>query len=200
MDETNNATGRAGSEENQPAPPGSAPEQNVTELTAELAATNDRLLRCLADQENIRRQAQRGREEAVQYAASHFARDLLQTADNLERAIASVPQEKRGDSALSVLLEGIEATHRALLDTFTRHGLRRLDPIGEKFDPNWHEASFELTDDRYSPGAVASVLQPGYLHHERLLRPALVGVIKSPDVAPASGEADNQDADRRADG
>jgi molecular chaperone GrpE len=197
MGETNNAFGHADSDQDQTAAPGSAPEQNVTKLTAELTATKDRLLRCLADQENIRRQAQRGREEAVQYAASQFARDLLQTADNLERAIASVPQEKRGDSALSSLLEGIEATRRALLDAFTRHGLRRLDPIGEKFDPNWHEASFELTHDRYPPGAVASVLQPGYLHHERLLRPALVGVSKSPDPPPASGEADNE-ADKRA--
>jgi molecular chaperone GrpE len=200
MDETNNASARADSHQDQPAAPGSAPEQNVIELTAELAATRERLLRCLADQENIRRQAQRGRDEAVQYAASQFARDLLQTADNLERAIASVPQEKRADDALSRLLEGIEATHRALLDAFAKHGLRRLDPIGEAFDPNWHEASFELADDRHRPGVVASVLQPGYVHHERLLRPALVGVSKSAEVPSALGESENQDADRHADG
>jgi molecular chaperone GrpE len=200
MGETNNASGRPDSHQDQPAAPGSAPEQNVTELTVELAATRDRLLRCLADQENIRRQAQRGREEAVQYAASQFARDLLQTADNLERAITTVPQEKRADNVFSRLLEGIEATHRALLDAFTKHGLRRLDPIGEKFDPNWHEASFELADDRHPPGVVASVLQPGYVHHERLLRPALVGVSKSTDATSASGETDNQEADKHADG
>jgi molecular chaperone GrpE len=200
MDEADSAAGRADSDEDQPAPPGSAPEQNVTELTAELAAAKDRLLHCLADQENFRRQAQRGREEAVQYAASHFARDLLQTADNLERAIASVPQEKRADGAFSRLLEGIEATHRALLDAFAKHGLRRLNPIGEAFDPNWHEASFEVADDRHRPGTVASVLQPGYVHHERLLRPALVGVSKSAGAPSASGETDHQDADRRADG
>lgn len=200
MDETNNAAGRADSDQDQPAPPGSAPEQDVTKLTAELAATKDRLLRCLADQENIRRQAQRGRDEAVQYAASQFARDLLQTADNLERAIASVPPEKRADGAFSRLLEGIQATHRSLLDAFAKHGLRRLDPIGEAFDPNWHEASFELADDRHRPGAVASVLQPGYVHHERLLRPALVGVSRSAKAPSASGETDNQDADRHAGG
>jgi molecular chaperone GrpE len=199
MGVTNNAAGRADCDQDQPAAPGSAPEQHVTELTAELAATKDRLLRCLADQENIRRQANRGREEAVRYAASQFARDLLQTADNLERAISSVPQEKRADSAFSRLLEGIEATHRALLDTFAKHGLRRLDPIGEAFDPHWHEASFELADERHRPGAVASVLQPGYVHHERLLRPALVGVNKSADTTSVSGETKNQDADRHAD-
>jgi molecular chaperone GrpE len=198
MGETNNAAERAASDQAQPAPPGSVPEQNVTEITAELAAAKDRLLRCLADQENIRRQAQRGREEAVQYAASQFARDLLPTADNLERAIASVPPEKRADGAYSRLLEGIEATHRALLDAFAKHGLRRLDPIGEAFDPHWHEASLELVDDRHRPGAVASVLQPGYVHHERLLRPALVGVSKSADTTSALGESENQDADRHA--
>ncbi len=164
------------------------PEPNVTELTAELAAIKDRLLRCLAEQENTRRQAERSREEAVKYAAFQFARDLLQTADNLERAIASVPTEKRSDGALSSLLEGIEATRRGLLDTFTRHGLRRLDPLGERFDPNWHEASFELTNDEHPPGAVASVLQPGYLHHERLLRPALVGVSKSSEAKQPGAE------------
>jgi molecular chaperone GrpE len=190
MIETNNPSGQVGSDQDQPVAPNPAPELNVAELMTELAATKDRLLRCLAEQENIRRQARRDRDEAVRYAASRFAGDLLQTADNLERAIASVPQEKRSDSAFSTLLAGIEATRRALLDAFAKHGLRRLDPIGEKFDPNWHEASFELVDDIHPPGAVASVLQPGYLHHERLLRPALVGVSKSPEANPGSGETD----------
>jgi molecular chaperone GrpE len=191
MSATSDPSGQVGSNQDRPAAPDPEPAQNVADLTAELATTKDRLLRCLADQENIRRQAQRDRDEAVKYAASRFAADLLETADNLERAIASVPQEKRSDSAVSGLLAGIEATRRALHGAFARHGLRRLDPIGEKFDPNLHEASFELADERHPPGAVASVLQPGYLHHERLLRPALVGVSKSPEVTPASGKGDN---------
>lgn len=131
----------------------------------------------------------------MRYAAFQFAGDLLQTADNLERAIASVPLDKRADSAVGGLLTGIEATRRALLDAFAKHGVRRLDPIGEKFDPNRHEASFELADERHAPGAVASVLQPGYLHHDRLLRPALVGVNKSPGAPPASGAADQHSED-----
>ena len=192
MSATNDSSSQAASDQNQPAAPGSSPEQNVAELTAELATSRDRLLRCLAEQENIRRQAQRDRDEAVRYAASRFAGDLLQTADNLERAIASVPQEKRADTAVSGLVAGIEATRCALVEAFAKHGLRRLDPIGEKFDPNWHEASCELADDRHPPGAVARVLQPGYLHHERLLRPALVCVSKSPETTPASGEADDR--------
>jgi molecular chaperone GrpE len=191
MAETNDSSNPVGSDEDRTAAPASSPAQDVAELTAELAATRDRLLRCLAEQENVRRQAQRDREEAVRYAASRFAADLLETADNLERAIASVPQDKRTDEAVSGLLGGIEATRRALFDAFTKHGLRRLDPIGENFDPKWHEASFELADDSHPPGAVARVLQPGYLHHERLLRPALVGVNKSPEATPASGTADH---------
>jgi molecular chaperone GrpE len=191
MAETNDSSDPVGSDENRPAAPASSSGQDAAKLTAELAATRDRLLRCLAEQENVRRQAQRDREEAVRYAASRFAADLLDTADNLERAIASVPQEKRTDEAVSALLGGIEATRRALLGAFAKHGLRRLDPIGEKFDPNWHEASFDLADDRHPPGAVASVLQPGYLHHERLLRPALVGVNRSPDTHPATSTADH---------
>jgi molecular chaperone GrpE len=191
MSETNDPSGHAGPDRDQPAAPRSMPDRNDAELMAELASTRDRLLRCLAEQENIRRQAQRDRAEAVRYAASQFAADLLQTADNLERAIASVAPEKRADRAVSSLLSGIEATRRALLDAFAKHGLRRLEPIGEKFDPNWHEASFELADERHPPGAVASVIQPGYLHHERLLRPALVGVSKSPEATTTAGDPKN---------
>jgi molecular chaperone GrpE len=191
MSETNDPSGQAGPDRDQPAAPGSISDRNDAGLMAELASTRDRLLRCLAEQENIRRQAQRDRAEAVRYAASQFAADLLQTADNLERAIASVAPEKRADRAVSSLLSGIEATRRALLDAFAKHGLRRLEPIGEKFDPNWHEASFELADERHPPGAVASVIQPGYLHHERLLRPALVGVNKSPEATTTAGKPEN---------
>jgi molecular chaperone GrpE len=156
-----------------------AAETEIADLRAELDATRDRLLRCLADQENVRRQARRDRETAIRFAASQFAGDLLETADNLERAIASVPEDNRADSTISMLLTGIEATHRALLDAFARHGLRRLNPIGERFDPHLHKASFEVADEYLPPGSVASVLQPGYVHHERLLRPALVGVTKA---------------------
>ena len=192
MSETSDPSGQVGSDQDQPTRSDPNPPQNVADLTAELATTKDRLLRCLADQENIRRQAQRDRDEGVKYAASRFAADLLETADNLERAIASLPQEKFSDSTVSGLIAGIEATRRALLEAFAKHGLRRLDPIGERFDPNWHEASFELADERHPPGVVASVLQPGYLHHERLLRPALVGVSKSPEATPASGQTDTE--------
>ena len=161
-----------------------APGADEAELAAALAAAKDSLLRSLAEQENIRRQARRDRDEAARSAVAGFAGDLLATADNLERAIASVPQDKRLDAAIAGLLAGVEATQRALLESFARHGLHRLDPVGRPFDPHRHEASFEVADDDQPPGTVVSVIQPGYLHHDRLLRPALVGISKAAAEPP----------------
>ena len=149
------------------------------ELAVALAAAKDSLLRSLAEQDNIRRQGRRDRDETARYAVAGFAGDLLTTADNLERAIASVPQDRRLDGTIAGLLAGVEATQRALLESFARHGLHRLDPIGRPFDPHRHEASFEVADDDQPPGTVVSVIQPGYTHHDRLLRPALVGISKA---------------------
>lgn len=151
-------------------------------LRAELVEANDRLLRSLAEQENIRAQARRERDDAVRYAAAGFAGDLLASLDNLERAIASVPADQRSEPGLAGLLTGVEATRRSLLGTFSKHGLKRIDPAGEVFDPHSHEASFETDDERYPPGTVTTVIQPGYRHHDRLLRPALVGVSRAREL------------------
>jgi molecular chaperone GrpE len=158
-------------------------ERSVADLEAELAVTKDRLLRSLAEQENVRAQARREREDAVRYAAAAFAADLLSSIDNLERAIASVPSDRPPDAVVSGLLTGVEATKRGLLAAFAKHGLKRVEPIGEPFDPHRHEASFEAADARYPPGTVVSIIQPGYVHHDRLLRPALVGVSMTPEPA-----------------
>jgi molecular chaperone GrpE len=167
------------------AAPSPKQEPSVAEISAELAAVKDRLLRALAEQENMRAQAKRERDTAVRYAATGFAADLVSSIDNLERAVASVPEDKRSDPRIASLLAGVEATRRALLDAFARHGLRRLDPIGEKFDPHRHEAGFATADACHPPETVISVVQPGYMHHDRLLRPALVGVSKLPDATGA---------------
>jgi len=154
----------------------------VTDIAADLADTKDRLLRCLAEQQNIRRQARRDQENAARYAAAAFAGDLLSSVDDLERAITSVPQDQRTEPVVADLLSGVEATHRALLNTFAKHGLTRFDPLGEAFDPHRHEATFEAADTRYPPGAVVSVIRPGYVYRDRLLRPALVGINKKSDA------------------
>jgi molecular chaperone GrpE len=154
----------------------------AAELAAELAECKDRLLRAMAEQENARRRAQRERDEAVRFATSGLARDLLPTADNLRRAIESVPEEQASSEPVRQLLAGIVATERALLEALEKHGIRRIDALGEPFDPERHEAMFEVVDDQRPAGIVAEVLQPGYLHHERLLRPAVVGVTRSEDA------------------
>jgi molecular chaperone GrpE len=164
----------------------------VAALEAELADCRDRLLRVLADQENARRRAGRERDEAVKYAASGLARDLLATADNLRRAIASVPEEKAADPAMQRWIAGVEATERALLEALAKHGIRRIEALGGTFDPDRHEAAFEVTGSEHPEGTVADVLQEGYLHHDRLLRPAMVGVAKSGEARADQGSDDRR--------
>jgi molecular chaperone GrpE len=155
-----------------------SPETRVTELEAELSDYKDRLLRALAETENVRRRAQREREDASRYAISGFAKELLSAADNLRRAIESLPESEAKDERTRSLLAGIAATERELLSVFERHGIRRIDPKGEPFDHNLHQAIFETERPDQPSGSVVEVLQPGYVLHDRLLRPAMVGVAK----------------------
>jgi molecular chaperone GrpE len=162
------------------APAAEAPsaEERLAALEAELADVKDRLLRALAETENVRRRAQREREEALKYAVAGFAKDLLSTADNLRRALDSVPASEIADERAKSLLQGVAATERELLAVFERYGIRRIDPKGERFDHNYHQAIFEVENSQEPAGTVVEVLQPGYVLHDRLLRPAMVGVAK----------------------
>ena len=155
-----------------------SPETRVAELEAELAEQKDRLLRALAETENVRRRAQREREDASKYAVAGFAKDLLSAADNLRRALESLPESEVKDERTRSLLAGVAATERELLSIFERHGIRRIDPKGERFDHNFHQAIFEAERPDQPSGTIIEVLQPGYVLHERLLRPAMVGVAK----------------------
>jgi molecular chaperone GrpE len=172
------------------AAPPAGPEKKMVVIEAELAEAKDRLLRALAETENVRRRAQRERDDAVRYGASNFAKDLLNVADNLHRALLSVPEDKVADDLTRTLLEGVGATERELLAAFERHGIRRIEPMGERFDHNLHQAIFELENTGQPPGTVVQVLQPGYVMHDRLLRPAMVGVAKGerPAEAPCIDE------------
>jgi molecular chaperone GrpE len=159
-------------------------EERVAKLEAELAESKDRLLRTLAESENQRRRAQREREDTQRYAASSFGKDLLDVADNLRRALASVPAAEVQDERVKSLLEGVAATERALLAAFERNGIKRIEPqLGERFDVNQHQAMFEVENSGRPAGSVVQVLQAGYQMHDRLLRPALVGVAKA-DAPP----------------
>jgi molecular chaperone GrpE len=164
------------------------PEARIAALETEIAEHKDRALRALAEAENTRRRADRDRADAQKYAVSGFARDLLGAADNLRRALDSLPASEAKDDKTRSLLEGVAATERELLAAFERNGLKRIDPKGEKFDHNFHQAIFEVGSSGQPAGTVVEVLQPGYVLHDRLLRPAMVGVAKA-GAAAAPDEA-----------
>jgi len=159
----------------------------------ELAKARDELLRALAEIENTRRRAERQTQEARLYAIDRFAADLLPVADTLSRALASVSPQAReaADDALRTLLAGIELTERTLLDTFARHGLKRVGGRGDAFDPNLHQAVAQAPSES-PPGAIAEVMQPGYVLGDRTLRPAMVLVSTGPSApaSPAPGSVD----------
>ncbi|MGX1740546.1 nucleotide exchange factor GrpE [Bosea sp. NPDC055353] len=173
-----------------------APEQAATaeagldaqlaKLQAERDDLKDKLLRTLAEMENLRRRTEREIADAKTYAVTSFARDMLGSSDNLRRALESLPADalKAADAAVKALHEGVELTERELVKTLERHGVRRIDPQGEKFDPNLHQAMFEAPDAEIAKGLVSKVVQTGYKIGERVLRPALVGVSAGAPKAP----------------
>jgi molecular chaperone GrpE len=152
----------------------------VQALIAENASLKDKLLRTLAEMENLRRRTEKEVADARAYGVSAFARDMLTFADNLRRALENVPTEVReaADNALKAFVEGMELTERDFLSRLARHGIRKLEPKGQKFDPNYHEALFEAHDESVPPGTVAHVVEEGFAIGERVLRPAKVGVSK----------------------
>jgi molecular chaperone GrpE len=157
------------------------PEQGSIEtLTREVADARDKMLRTLAEMENLRKRTSREVADARTYGITGFARDVLEIADNLQRALDAVPAEARAaaDPGLKALIEGVELTERSLLNALEKHGVRRLDPSGEKFDPNFHQAMYEVPDPSVPAGTVVQVVQAGYMIGERVLRPALVAVSK----------------------
>jgi molecular chaperone GrpE len=160
-------------------PDSAATGDRASDLEAEVARLKDQLLRALADTENVRRRAEREREDTSRYAVATLARDIVSVADNLHRALESLPADQAPNDATRNLLAGVEATERELLAIFERRGIKRIEPVGERFDPNFHQAMFEVPNSGQEAGTVVQVLQPGYLIFDRLLRPALVGVAKA---------------------
>jgi len=161
------------------------------DMTAEeeVAELKDKLLRTLADMENLRRRSQKDREDALKYSSANFARDMLSVADNLRRAIDSIPEDGDPDGAALVgFIEGISLTEKELLSTLERHGIRKIDPMGEKFDPQFHEAMFEIPSAEAENGTVLQVVEVGYVIHDRLLRPAKVGIAKAGPAPSGPGD------------
>jgi molecular chaperone GrpE len=165
-----------------------------TSLDRELAEMKDRLLRALADMENMRKRTEREVADARAYGISAFARDILGVADNMHRAMQALEDELRAkaDDATKALLEGVELTERELMNVLEKHGVKRIEPLNQKFDPNRHQAMFEVEDPSVPSGTVVQVMQSGYLIGERVLRPAMVAVSKGgAKAAPASSANDN---------
>lgn len=151
-------------------------EDEAARLAEEVADLRDKLLRALAEVENVRKRAAREKEDTAKFGVSRFARDMLSVADNLRRALEAAPDDRAEDEATVSLIAGVAATERELLAAFDRHGLAKVEPLDEKFDPNFHEAAFQVPNSGKLPGTVVQVVQPGYVLHGRLLRPAMVGV------------------------
>ncbi|MBN8970785.1 MAG: nucleotide exchange factor GrpE [Rhizobiales bacterium] len=163
-------------------------EGSVEALTKEAAEARDKMLRTLAEMENLRKRTTREVADARTYGITGFARDVLEIADNLQRALDAVPAEARAaaDPGLKSLMEGVELTERSLLNALEKNGVKKFDPAGQKFDPNFQQAMFEVPDPSVPAGTVVQVIQAGFMIGERVLRPALVGVSKGGAKAAAT--------------
>ncbi|QLF69183.1 nucleotide exchange factor GrpE [Peteryoungia desertarenae] len=150
------------------------------ELRSENADLRDRFLRLAAEMDNLRRRTDREVKDAKAYAVTGFARDMLSVSDNLRRAIDAIPADMRAgaDAGLSALIEGVEMTERAMLSALERHGVRKIEAEGQKFDPNFHQAMFEVPNTEVANNTVVQVVQAGFAIGDRVLRPAMVGVAK----------------------
>ncbi len=192
----------APADDNSAAMPDTAPEMVPAEqVTAALEAAadfKDKLLRSLAEMENLRRRTEREVADARAYGITAFARDVLGVADNMRRALEAGGEELRasGDAHVIALLDGVELTERELLKSLEKNGIKRIEPLGEKFDPNIHQAMYEVPDPSVPAGTIAQVVQAGYLIGERVLRPALVAVAKGGSKPAAEAPSnDNAEAD-----
>jgi molecular chaperone GrpE len=188
------------------AQPAKSEQARIAELVETLARENaehkDKVLRTLAEMENLRRRTEREVNDARQYGVAAFARDVLAVADNMERALAALDVELRetADAGVKALLDGVELTERELIKVLEKHGVKKFEPQkGDRFDPNLHQAMYEIPDPSVAAGSVGQVVQPGYMIGERMLRPALVGVAKGgpraePPQKPDSGAPANDNA------
>lgn len=162
-------------------------EQVIETLLARIAELEDKRQRALADAENVRRRAERQQAETIAYANTAFARDLLSVSDNLDRALETGAADPSAEGS-AAFVEGVEATRRELRAVFERNGVSKIDPLGEKFDHNFHQAMCEVDDPEAVPGTIVEVIQSGYLLRDRLLRPAMVAVAKGAKNGAADEE------------
>lgn len=168
-----------------------SPEARIAELEAEVAKLKSEVLYARADTENVRRRLEQQAEDRGKFAVANFAKDVLSVADNLRRALDAVPPAAReGNDIANTLTVGVEMTEREMLSTLERYGIRQIQAMGERFDPNLHQAMMEMEDTTRPEGTVVMVMQQGYQLHERLLRPSLVAVAKGGPKTPPGEQVD----------
>lgn len=162
-------------------------EEQIADLQKQLLEARDRTMRALAESENMRKRAMKDRDDAGKYAVANFARDMLAFGDNFARALAAMPEDTP-----PAVAEGLDAMEKELLATFDRHGIRKIEPLDEMFDANFHEVMFEAPTPGKEPGIIIQVIEPGYVLNDRLLRAAKVGIAKADEDSSEDYHIDTQ--------
>jgi molecular chaperone GrpE len=155
-----------------------SPEDFIEKLNEEITSLKDQRLRAIAELENFRKRAEKDQSDALKYGISNFAKEIINIRDNIERAQSSISDEAKNNEAIKSVIEGIDLIVQSVVSTFEKIGIKKIDSLNEKFDHNLHQAMMEIENDELDPGTIVQELIPGYTLHDRLLRPAMVGVSK----------------------
>ena len=155
-----------------------SPEDLIEKLNEEITGLKDQRLRAIAELENFRKRAEKDQSDALKYGISNFAKEIINIRDNIERAQSSISEEAKNNEAIKSVIEGIDLIAQSVVSTFEKIGIKKIESLNEKFDHNLHQAMMEIEDDDLEPGTIVQELIPGYTLHDRLLRPAMVGVSK----------------------
>ena len=165
-------------------------EDIIDKLNEEISSLKDQRLRAIAELENFRKRAEKDQSDALKYGISNFAKEIINISDNIERAQSSIPEEAKNNETIKPVIEGIDLIAQSVVTTFEKIGIKKIESLNEKFDHNLHQAMMEIENDDLEPGTIVQELIPGYTLHDRLLRPAMVGVSKKPkkndDIADKS--------------
>ena len=155
-----------------------SPEDLIEKLNEEITGLKDQRLRAIAELENFRKRAEKDQSDALKYGISNFAKEIINIRDNIERAQSSISDEAKNNEAIKSVIEGIDLIAQSVVSTFEKIGIKKIDSLNEKFDHNLHQAMMEIENEELEPGTIVQELIPGYTLHDRLLRPAMVGVSK----------------------
>ena len=157
-----------------------SPEDLIEKLNEEITSLKDQRLRAIAELENFRKRAEKDQSDALKYGISNFAKEIINIRDNIERAQSSISDEAKNNEAIKSVIEGIDLIAQSVVSTFEKIGIKKIESLNEKFDHNLHQAMMEIENEELEPGTIVQELIPGYTLHDRLLRPAMVGVSKKP--------------------